>query len=89
MTENLEELAELRRFYDPVWAILVCGEDGVVGISLDELKSIAEVGNGGAAWVRISRGRNSMYRIGGPLGDLSRARPRGLEPFLDEVFKTE
>jgi len=87
MPENLGELAELRRVFDPVWAILVCGEDGVVGLSLDELNSIVQVGEGGAAWVRVSRSRNSMYRVGGALGDLPRAKPRGVQPFLAEVFK--
>jgi hypothetical protein len=87
MTENLGELEELRQVYRPVWVILVCGIDGVVGLSLTELESIVEVGGGGAAWVRVSRGRNSMYRVGGTLGDLPQAKPRGLEPFLAEVFK--
>jgi hypothetical protein len=87
MPENLEELIELQRIYDPVWAILVCGGDGVVGLSLDELNSIVGVGDGGAAWIRISRGRNSMYRVRGTLGELARAKPRGVEPFLAEVFK--
>lgn len=87
MPENLEELAELRRVFDPVWAILVCGEDGVVGLSLDDLNSIVQVGEGGVAWVRVSRNRNSMYRVGGALGDLPRAKPQGVQPFLAEVFK--
>ena len=87
MPDNLGELAQLRRVYDPVWAILVCGVDGIVGLSLDELKSIVKVGEGGAAWIRVSRGRKSMYRVGGALGELPRAKPRGLEPFLAEVFK--
>lgn len=87
MAENLEELDKLRRLYEPVWAILVCGEDGVVGISLDELKSIVELDQGGAAWVRVSRDRNSMYRVGGSLGNLPRAKPQGLDPFLAEAVK--
>ena len=87
MPENLEELAELQRIYDPVWVILVCGEDGVVALSLDEFKSIVEIRGGCAAWVRVSRSRNSMYRVGGARGDLPRAKPRGLEPFLTNVFK--
>ena len=87
MPENLEELAELRRTFDSVWVFLVCGEDGVVGLSFDELHSILAPGEGGAAWIRVSRSRNSMYRVGGVRGDLSRAKPRGVQPFLESVFK--
>ena len=87
MRENLDELAGLRRTFDPVWAMLVCGEDGVVGLSLDELNSITQIGTGGGAWIRVSRSRNSMYRIGGGRGDLPRAKARGVQPFLAEVFK--
>ena len=86
MPENLAELDELRRAFDPVWVFLVCGQDGVVGLSLEELTSIAQVGEGGAAWIRVSRSRNSMYRVGGALGELSRAKPRGVHSFLGEVF---
>jgi len=85
--ENLEELAELRRAFEPVWAILVCGGDGVVGVSFEELQSIVHVGASGAAWVRVRRSRSSMYRVGGALGDLPRAKTRGVQPFLADVFK--
>lgn len=87
MRENLDELTDLRRTFDPVWAMLVCGEDGVVGLSLDELNSIVQVGTGGAAWIRVSRSRKSMYRVAGSRGDLPRAKPRGVQPFLADVFK--
>lgn len=81
-TENLAELSTLRRHYNPVWLFLVCGKDGVVGLSLGEFKSITQVGKAGAAWVRVSRSRNSMYRVGGALGDLPRAKARGVQEFL-------
>lgn len=80
--ENLVELRELQHSFDPVWVFLVCGQDGVVGLSLSELVSIAQGGEGGAAWVRVSRSRNSMYRVSGALGDLSRAKPRGVHDFV-------
>src|SRR5437899_3354260 len=54
MPENFAELTELSRTYEPIWVFLVCGQDGVVGLSLAELTSIAQIGEGGAAWVRVS-----------------------------------
>lgn len=85
MPENLAELTGLTQTHDPVWVFLVCGQDGVVGLSLQELASIAQLGDGGAAWVRVSRNRKSMYRVSGVLGDLPRAKPRGVQAFLAEV----
>jgi hypothetical protein len=84
--ENLAELTELRRTYASVWVFLVCGQDGVVGLSLSELNSIVQVGEARAAWVRISRSRRSMYRVGGAVGELPRAKSRGVQAFLAEVF---
>jgi hypothetical protein len=87
MPENLEELLELSKKFTPVWAVLVCGQDGVVALSLDELRSIARSEDGHPAWVRVSRGRNSMYRVGGNIGDLGKAKARGIEPFTDVLLK--
>lgn len=86
MAENLKELAELRKRFGCVWVFLVCGNDGVVGLSLDELVDIVQLSEGGAAWVRVSRSRNAMYRVSGTLGELNRAKPRGVQGFLEEAF---
>lgn len=88
LPENLVELRGLSNSFSPVWVFLVCGVDGVVGITSDELMSIAQIGEGGAAWVRVSRSRNSMYHVSGALRELPRAKPRGVEPFLADVFKS-
>jgi len=86
LRENLAELEQLRANFDPVWSVLVCGHDGVVGLSLGELRSIIQAGAGGAAWVRVSRSRNTMYRVAGTLGELPRAKPRGLDAFVTQVL---
>jgi len=66
--DNLDELAELQSRFNCVWAFLVCGQDGIVGLSITELLSIVQLGAGGAAWVRVRRSRNSMYRVAGTFG---------------------
>lgn len=83
MPENLRELESLADGYPIVWAMLVCGQDGVVGVSLEEFRSIVRVGAVEPAWLRVSRSRNAMYRVGGALGDLPRAKARGVQPLLD------
>lgn len=85
--ENTAELEALAQTFETVWVFLVCGEDGVVGLSLDEMRSILEPGEKGAAWIRVSRGRNSMYRVGGARGELARAKPRGVETFLEIALR--
>jgi len=85
LPENLIELTELRRTFDPVWVFLVCGIDGVVGLSLNELTSIMQPGAGGAAWIRVNRSRGSMYRVAGAVGELPRAKARGVQAFLSEL----
>lgn len=87
LPDHLEELEHLAREFNPVWIFLVCGVDGVVGISLNELKSILEIGDGGAGWIRASRNRSAMYRVGGGLGDLEYAKPMGVAPFLAAALR--
>lgn len=84
--ESLRELTELQETFETAWAILVCGEDGVVGLSFEELSSILRINSAGAGWVRVSRSRNSMYRVGGSIGKLPRAKPRGVQAFLDQIL---
>src|SRR5436190_774302 len=38
--EQLEELFELSREFSKIWIMLVCGIDGIVAITLSELKAI-------------------------------------------------
>ena len=85
LPENVTELVELSATCNPVWVFLVCGTDGVVGLSIQELQAIIKPGSGGVAWVRVSRDRNAMYRVCGSAGDLSRAKPRGVQAFVSLV----
>jgi hypothetical protein len=80
--ENLLELSELRDQFQNVWVFLVCGQDGVVGLAYEELATILPLSEAGSTWIRVRRSRNSMYRVSGPLGDLGRAKPRGVQSFL-------
>jgi hypothetical protein len=89
MPANMGELLKLRERFNPVWAILVCGVDGVVSLSLDELVSVTTCNEGKAGWVRVSRIRKGMYRVSGSLGELARAKQRGVEPFLEAVFSAQ
>jgi hypothetical protein len=86
LQENLDELKALSERFERTWIFLVCGVDGVVGMSIEEFNSIVQIGDGGAAWVRVKRSRNSMYRVGGVLGDLPHAKARGVAEFCELVL---
>lgn len=85
--ENLSELRLLSRRFDPVWAMLVCGIDGIVGLSLSELQELVEPDARGSAWIGVSRVRKSMYRVSGALGELPLAKARGVDSFLSDVAR--
>ena len=85
LPENLAELEQLRHLFKPVWVFLVCGVDGVVGLSLDELNAIVRPGEGGVAWLRVNRSRGAMYRAAGAFGELPRAKARGVQAFVAEL----
>jgi hypothetical protein len=87
--ENLGELTDLCVNYRPVWTFFVCGVDGVVGLSFEEVMSIVTIGPGGAGSLRISRDRKSMYRVSGSGGELARAKPRGVQTFLAAVLAND
>lgn len=80
--ENVAELVSLSETFAPVWVMLVCGVDGVVALSSVEILELMGSELGAASWIRVSRGRNEMYRVGGPLAELQRAKPRGVEQFI-------
>lgn len=77
-----DELRSLRESHQIVWAFFVCGVDGVVGLSFEEIESVLDVGTAGVGWIRAGRGRNKMYRLAGARGELPNARARGVEPFV-------
>lgn len=85
MADNLLELEQLAGKYSPVWAMLVCGDDGIVGLSLSELRSVLRASDLGVGSIRIKRGRKAMYRVIGAEGDLGRAKPKGVDAFVSEV----
>lgn len=82
--EHISEVERLAKDYRPVWIFLVCGVDGVVGISATELRAI--VGNALVpSAVRVSRDRKSMYRVVGSAGAIGSAIKRGVSNFLDAI----
>jgi len=81
-SDALEEIASLERTSQSVWLTLVCGFDGIIGLSLDEFRTLTTAEGEPSAFVRVTRDRNTMYRVFGNSGKLASAKPRGLAAVL-------
>lgn len=84
-SDNLTEIERLANRCDSVWLIHVCGQDGAVALSLTEFWSINPRDAGTTSFVRVDRDRNTMYRVNGTGGKLSRPKRRGLHDIFDEL----
>jgi hypothetical protein len=83
--DQLFEIAGLARNFQSVWLILVCGVDGIVALRTREFLSITEPRPGGVCSIRVSRNRNSMYRVSGNARELPFAKPRGVDELVAEL----
>jgi hypothetical protein len=84
-----DNLAEIRRLVERchnVWLIHVCGQDGIVALSYKEFCSVNPQGAETTSFIRVDRDRNTMYRVNGTAGKLARAKRRGLDYVLDELW---
>lgn len=84
--EHLGELLSMLKRGKEVWVLFVCGQDGIVALSMDELVSITEARPGGVASIRIDRNRNQMYRVHGNMGQLATVKPRGVAQLVEAIL---
>lgn len=83
--DQLSDLAALERATDGLWTVLVCGRDGVLCISASELDRVLGPQHVGTGALRVSRSRNSQYRISGPGTQRPYVRARGVEPIINSI----
>ena len=76
------ELDRMRERSRAVLVALVCGSDGVACLTLSELGGLLEVGAGGVAAIRASRGRRQKYVI-------SAGNRKNLMRIADNEFPTK
>jgi len=68
--EHQDEILEMKNKLDEVFSLLVCGEDGIVSLSFDELKKILNETHEPVEWISITRNKNEEYAIKGTDGSL-------------------
>lgn len=71
LKKHQDTIKNLKDVYGDVVVILVCNDDGVVGLSFDELKIILDQNHEDVEWLRVSRSKRSMYQVSGSDGDLN------------------
>lgn len=67
-----DEIQQMKGRLGNVFILLVCGEDGVVTLSFEELKTILNETHDETEWISASRMPNKEYTIKGSDGALNR-----------------
>lgn len=67
-----EEMLEMRNNLKEVFLILVCGDDGVVTLSFDEVKKILDDSHEQVEWISAARNPRKEYTIKGSDGSLGK-----------------
>ncbi len=65
-----DEILKMKNELGEVFVILVCGEDGLVTLSFDELKTILNEAHGNVEWISAARRPREEYAIKGSDGSL-------------------
>jgi hypothetical protein len=89
LKKHQDTIKNLKDIYGVVIIMMVCNDDGIVGLSFEELKSILDHNHEDVEWVKISRSKRLMYQVNGSDGNLSFkiAREDYLRKYLDELIK--
>jgi hypothetical protein len=84
--DNVDELERLCRSCAALWLLLVCGQDGVLAISLDEFRAINPIWAKATSFIRVDRDKRTMYRVFGTNGKLPAAKARGVSPVIADLI---
>jgi len=71
--------------FSTTWIVLVCGIDGVVGLSYEELSEVIDTSTEIPVAIRVRRSRNTGYRVSGSRAALKRVKPMGLDALAQEL----
>jgi hypothetical protein len=86
MADQLAELEQLRAEAETVWLVLVCGSDGIVALADREFSEVVGPLTSATPFIRIDRGRRTMYHVFGNAGRLSAAKSNGVGQIVRSIF---
>ncbi len=84
--KTIDEMMNLSRQGRLLWLVLVCGQDGIMSLSLADFLNVNPPETETTSFVRVDRDRGTMYRLTGTGGKLSSKRPRGILPVINDIF---
>lgn len=82
--DHQDEILEMKNKLGQVFLVLVCGEDGIVTLSFEELKKILDDNHGDVEWISAARNPNQEYTVNGSDGGLG--RKVGKSDFPKKIF---
>jgi hypothetical protein len=82
---NVRELGYLQMNYTDAFIVLVCRMDGMVCLTIDEVKSLLSFGRGDQASIRVSRHRNEQYSVSSATAELPQKRADGVGMIVDRL----
>ena len=85
---NLVQLGVLQQSYKAVFIVLVCCNDGMVTLTLDEVTEILASGESEQAWIRVDRKKNEWYSVAGGASELRGKRPQGVHSIIQALDAT-
>ncbi len=83
--KHQDTIRELNDIYGNVVLLLVCHDDGVVGLDFNDLKNILDHNHGDIEWIRVDRGKRKNYRVSGSDGDLGFTITR--DDFIKKILR--
>ena len=83
--KHQDTIKELKDLYGDVVLLLVCHDDGVVGLDFDDLKKILNHSHEEVEWIKVERGKRKNYRVSGSDGDLGFTITR--DDFIKKALK--
>ncbi len=60
----------MRNELGEVFVLLVCNDDGIVGLNFDEVRNLLDEVHEDAEWISVARSRGQMYAVKGSNGKL-------------------
>jgi hypothetical protein len=82
---NLVQLLALQQSYQAVFIVLVCYDDGMVTLTLEEVTEILATGESDQAWIRVDRKKNEWYAVNGGAAELAGKRPQGVQKIIQAL----
>lgn len=68
--EHQNEILKMKSKLSKVFLLLVCGDDGIVSLSFNELKKILNETYNPVEWISVARNKNTHYTVKGSDGSL-------------------